>query len=338
MLKSKIIEFMEALSSSKLHNENGKWLQFSCPLAKWTHERGTDKHPSFGIYSSPGYPSVYQCFSCTHEAMSLLSLVMAFWKFTGRYPLKAAKILFENEVMRNEEPEEKKPISNFDRWSKREVEVHHTLPIEVVERFPLLISGKDEEALEIRNYLVHKRGIELEFIFLNELRYEVERGLIVFPLTDIEGNIKFLQVRRWRDKKLFSISPKGAKMKDVEFPSLREDGPWFGMKHLDISKPVICVEGPLDMLRLQTLGYKNTIASCGASVTKKQLCNIPNNNIMLGYDSDQAGKDATKRIVELLSNRLVQILDWSIVGRKDAGDLTSREELEDVLNNRKIIV
>lgn len=92
------------------------------------------------------------------------------------------------------------------------------------------------------------------------------------------------------------------------------------------------------MLRLQSLGYTNTIASCGAKVTQKQLNNIPNNAIILGYDADQAGKDATKRIVELLKNRLIQVVDWSIVGRKDAGDLLSKEELEDVLRNRKVLI
>lgn len=338
MIKSKVLEFMDALGSPKLFRENGDWLQFSCPLARWTHEKGTDRHPSFGIYSHPGHSSVYQCFTCSQEPKSLLSLLMGYWSSSKIYPKKAAKILLMSEVFDYEEPDEKPKAHNFDRWStKPEVSERH-LPKSVINLFPRLMEGNDREAREVRNYLVNKRGIELEFIAYNDVRYESERGLLVFPLTDMYGNIQVLQVRRWRDKKLFSISPKVVGMQDVTFPSLKDDGPWFGMKNLDISKPVICVEGPLDSMRLQSLGYKNVIASCGASVTKKQLCSIPNNNILLGYDSDKAGKDATKRIVELLNNRLVQVLDWSVVGRKDAGDLMSREELEDVLGNRRVIV
>lgn len=337
MIKSKVLEFLRALGVPKFR-ENEDWIQISCPLAPWTHETGKDKHPSAGILSTPDRSSIFQCFTCHPNPSPLLGLVMMLWAESGDYPREAAKLLLENEVFDNEVPTATQlSKAPYDKWLNYKKIERPSMPQFIIDRFPLLMQSNDAEARNIRNYLVNKRGIELEFIAYNSIRYDSERGLIVFPLTDIVGNIQVLQARRWRDKKIFSISPKVADRPDLVFPSLRKDGPWFGMHHINPAKPVICVEGPLDSLRLQSLGYYNTIASCGAGVTLKQLHNIPNNNIILGYDSDRAGKEATKRIVSLLENRLVQRLDWGLVGKKDAGDLTSKEELEDVLNNREVL-
>ncbi len=38
---------------------------------------------------------------------------------------------------------------------------------------------------------------------------------------------------------------------------------FFGMEYLDITKPVILVEGAFDCLRLKTLGLNNVIATHG---------------------------------------------------------------------------
>jgi DNA primase len=42
-----------------------KWVNFSCPLAPWTHEKGTDRSPSFGISLSE--ISAYSCYTCHHH-------------------------------------------------------------------------------------------------------------------------------------------------------------------------------------------------------------------------------------------------------------------------------
>lgn len=336
MIQSKVKEFVRSLGIEKFKTSED-WIQIPCPLAKWTHEKGTDHHPSAGILSTPNRPSIFQCFTCSPDPKQLLGLLMTIWSGSGRYPSEAAKILLEHEVFdiseRLEIPISKHPFDKYFNYRKLD---KPRLPQFIIDRYPLLMLGRDSEARTIRNYLINDRGIDLEYISYNALRYDADKGLIVFPMTNLAGNIQVLQARRWRDKKIFSISPKVAEVPDLVFPSMKRDGPWFGMHHLNPAKPVICVEGPIDLLRLQTLGYYNVLASCGAGVTVKQLHNIPNNNIILGYDSDKAGKEAAKRIVSILENRLVQILDWSLVGKKDAGDLSSKEELEDVLNNRKV--
>jgi hypothetical protein len=51
-----------------------QWVNFSCPLSPWTHERGRDRSPSAGLSISPGGVSLFHCFTCknTGPAHSML--------------------------------------------------------------------------------------------------------------------------------------------------------------------------------------------------------------------------------------------------------------------------
>ena len=42
---------------------HGGWVMTQCPLARWTHERGADKTPSFGVHVSDDDVSIFHCFT-----------------------------------------------------------------------------------------------------------------------------------------------------------------------------------------------------------------------------------------------------------------------------------
>lgn len=56
---------LSLLGASNIKWSNGK-LHCSCPLARWTHKKGTDEHPSFCFYQSRHGRLRYNCLSC-HE-------------------------------------------------------------------------------------------------------------------------------------------------------------------------------------------------------------------------------------------------------------------------------
>jgi hypothetical protein len=96
----------------------------------------------------------------------------------------------------------------------------------------------------------------------------------------------------------------------------------------------IHVSGNCDLLRLSSLGVKNVIAAGGTKVTEAQLSALPARMIFLGLDADPPGQKATTRIAQMIGRRaMVMKLDWSLVGCKDPGELTSREQAQTVLDS-----
>ena len=54
----------ELLDLKNVEIINKKEMRCSCPLAPWTHDRGTDSKPSFGFKIADNGQIVYNCLSC----------------------------------------------------------------------------------------------------------------------------------------------------------------------------------------------------------------------------------------------------------------------------------
>ena len=64
---------------------------------------------------------------------------------------------------------------------------------------------------------------------------------------------------------------------------------------------IIVVEGYFDVLAFNLLGYSNVVSPSGTALTVQQLEQLSkySSNIILSFDNDEAGVNATKRILEL---------------------------------------
>lgn len=83
--------FNELLDRHVSFKREGHWLMTSCPLAPWTHDRGTDSSPSFGVTVEDDEVSVFHCFTC-HKKGPLSHLIRLMERYTGEDygPLKRA--------------------------------------------------------------------------------------------------------------------------------------------------------------------------------------------------------------------------------------------------------
>ena len=316
------------------------WINCRCPLAEWTHSSGEDEHPSFGISVSNDRRSVFFCFGCSTEAKTLDWLLHDMWLLSGDYPWEAAReyIKWENHEQGG------RKVAVPDVWIKPKPRRLHPLPGKVLRKFPLLQGAPWFEPRRCREYL-EQRGIPEYIQNYFGVRYFEELQVIAFPLTDINGNIFMIRVRKRKEKWIRTVSPKMAGFPWMRFPSLKKDiGAWFGMHLIDWSKPVICVEGALDAMRLAALNYFNVVASTTSSVTDRQIYSLVADTVILGYDSDVAGDHACKRIIDTLDGRANLLrADWNLVEKKpgtpckDAGDLLSEEQLQIVLGSLKHI-
>lgn len=333
MNKESIIKMLRFLGVKRCYHNSDHWVTCSCPLSKRTHADRKDRHPSFGILISDER-SVYKCFSCTPDAKQLDDLIYKMWRINGKYPIKAAKMVADdlsNQVSIDDDTDFELPEIR-DKWVKSE-SILKKFPVEALDKFPLLMGRETLRVRKVIEYL-KSRGIDEQVIYDYGVRYSKMRsGVSVFPFTDIHGEIKVLRCRVNETKEIFSVNHRVAKVAGIEFPTLNDTGAWFGLHKVDHSKPVLIVEGEIDLLRLATLGFSNVIACGGTSFSDSQLANIPGNHVFLGLDNDKPGHNAAEKMFRKLDGLYsVWFVDWGIVGKKDPGELESEKQLQKCLN------
>lgn len=321
--------FLRLLGAADITDSSAGWLNCRCLLAEFRHANGKDSRPSFGVSISPDKESVFYCFGCSERPASLRRLLYTIFVSSGKYPWEAARWLGRKEAAPNDLIADKAPVS----WEDKIPYCPDPLPPRILRKFPFLQYGKDSVAEEIRRWLEEDRGVPRWIQYMFRLRYDCGRKAVVFPMTDPDGRAFLLRERRVRTKDIWTVSAKMMGEPEGSFPKLRDAGVWFGMHLIDWSRPVILVEGEIDCMRMASLGAFNTIASCTASVTKVQIDAVHSDRIILGYDRDAAGEKAQGRVRKLIGARaMVQSINWSIVGRKDGGDLKDKTMLYRVLS------
>lgn len=340
MTEEGIYLFLSALGidTSKIKKSNdGKWLSMICPIAFHTHHYGEDKHPSFFISIADEGPSFYNCFGCSDQGRQLIRLLQNMWLMTGDYPHLAAKIYTQYEI---HDLEEEKLFEYIDIWDTYKPLKKEPLPEKVIDKYPLLQTVFTKNALNCKKYLL-SRGIPENIWSSCKVRYDVEKNNLVFPFTNILGEVYMLRVRSIAEKKIWTISQSIPEFSDVQFPTIRDVGIFFGMEFVDFSKAVIIVEAPIDGMRLKALGCSNVVASGTSMITYEQVHSICSESIIMGFDNDLAGEKARKRVLKYIGEDIiVSDLKWSLVNSikekpcKDAAELVCKKDLIKVLKNK----
>jgi len=336
-----IVNFLSLLGADVENRREGdKWINVKCPMAPYTHGGGLDSRPSFGVSINNEGQSVYYCFGCSTTAQNLGRLLHNMWLMTGEYPYEAAAFYAANEIF---DDSSDAPIVISDAWKE---EILPIVPLETqyITEFPLLQWSSSEEAGKCVGWLEEDRGVDRYIQYMCGVRYSMRDRAVIFPLTDIHGNTYVMRVRSRVEKSIWTVNPRFLNLgDDIIFPSLKRVGAWFGLHLIDLSVPIMCVEGEIDAMRLMSLGFLNAVASTGI-VTEAQALAIHNPIIILGFDNDQGGEKACKRMIEPIGKKATILrADWSLAKNrkggvcKDPGDLASKEELQVVLDNLVLV-
>lgn len=153
-----------------------------------------------------------------------------------------------------------------------------------------------------------KKGFSEEIIHLAGLTVESESGKLydrfrnraMFPIFDIFGRVIAFGARLLEDEK--------SQAKYINSPqTLVYDkskvlyGLYQGKNKIISNNSAILVEGYADVLTLHQNGITNTVASSGTSLTVEQLKLLSRytKNLIIMYDADSAGQNASERAIEL---------------------------------------
>ena len=117
------------------------------------------------------------------------------------------------------------------------------------------------------------------------------------------------------------------------------------LKDIKKNKFVIIVEGYFDVIAFNKLGYSNVASPSGTALTIQQLSQISKytEEIYLCFDNDDAGIEATKRIVEIKNNISKDINLYTILLPKESKDISEfyesgNKNIKEILSDKKDLI
>ena len=189
---------------------------------------------------------------------------------------------------------------------------------ETLKSFKIGFSGKfDELYQELKKQGFGEREIlESGLVNKNERGQYIDRyrNRLMFPICDVRGRVIAFGGRVLDDSKPKYInSPE-----NVVYSKGRH---LFGLnvaKKSDVKK-ILIVEGYMDVISLHQRGVKNVVASLGTAMTQQQgwLLRKSSEQIILSFDSDEAGLSAKMRALDILQNMGCDIRILQMEGAKD---------------------
>ena len=149
------------------------------------------------------------------------------------------------------------------------------------------------------------------------------RDRLMFPIIDVRGNVIGFGgriIKKDSDAAKYLNSPETLifnKRKNL-----------FGLNLAKKTKQgfLILVEGNIDVVSLHQYGFDNAIASLGTSLTEEQaaLMTRYTDQVVLIYDGDKAGQNATQRAIPILEKAGLQVKVLQIKDAKDPDEFLKK--------------
>ena len=171
---------------------------------------------------------------------------------------------------------------------------------ETVKKFKV---GLSLSKTSLTDYLLSKNIPLKEIIDLgisNESGTDIFANRIMFPLYDLQGNVVAFSGR------VYNIKDPSKYVNTKETKIFKKGNLLYNYHQakdiLKKSESIIVMEGFMDVIRASTVGINNCVATMGTAFTKQHanLLRKMTDNIILCFDGDDAGKDATESAINVL--------------------------------------
>lgn len=318
MERARAKELIRELFGNGPIQDQGDWINFSCPFARWKHKNGTDSSPSAGLKVASSEQSFFNCFACgtsgpLHEVVDRYNLLSGNDFDVDEIEREDGLLLVVPEWKGSKVVEEEKlqvldRMSNFALYDRAE-----SVPAAVEYLRSRRISRKACKKMDLLFDPVGSSAIGCK-------KY-VPR--ILFPVFG-------------RYKELYGFSGRaiqeGVKLKVRDYAGLKKAKVLLGL-HLveDSDKYVVVVEGLFDYATLVSY-WIPVVATMHAGITHDQAMLLAQlgKPVYAFQDNDVAGRRGNQDIVDKLSEYLPvsiatqrNLPDGSTY--KDASDLTEEE-------------
>ena len=149
------------------------------------------------------------------------------------------------------------------------------------------------------------------------------RDRLMFPIIDVRGNVIAFGGR------VIKKDSEAAKyLNSPETLIFNKRKNLFGLNLAKKTKHpyFILVEGNIDVVALHQYGFDNAVASLGTSLTEEQaaLLSKYTEQVVLIYDGDNAGQNATKRAIPILEKAGIQVKVLQLRDAKDPDEFLKK--------------
>ena len=152
--------------------------------------------------------------------------------------------------------------------------------------------------------------------------YDFFHDRVMFPIIDLRGNVIAFGGRRMGDEG----GPKYLNSGDT--PVFKKSRNMFALNVAKKSKSrryILC-EGYMDAIALHQGGFDTAVAPLGTAFTTEQARLLSNyaDELVLSYDSDEAGQKATRRAIGMLATEPVKVSILTVQGAKDPDEFLKK--------------
>lgn len=255
----------------------GRWFTVPCPFAPWTHAKGRDSNPSFGILINDEGRSHYKCLACGVKGrFAGMPSKLGGYRKKDYGKLRLWAELAEQDTRRS---------IPLPQWDDVTVAIDYTDTAK-----PSQVNGSvDDYPYALGNRYLHERGIDFRSVFRMGIRFDSYRNRVLFPVYDKFDEFCGFTGRAAENRKKWT----------KEHPKVRD---YYGLPKRKVflrlprnrEGPRIVVEGLFDYARLVGFGFTNTHAILGTSVTpeKVEILIEEGEHVYFLLDNDTAGWQA----------------------------------------------
>lgn len=312
-------EFLKALGT-KVESAGSGWLRAKCPLSRWTHAKGSDTTPSFGLTINESAHSVYHCFACSTGTPESLIQALEFHseygtKIPGLFDFKKAREILEAEEL------DVIPLPEYSEFGAPPDKVLVPWETYAYKVFPPAIHSP-----AARRYLAY-RGFTLKEAKEMGLRVDEYRNMLVFPYWNVHGELCGMRGRLMDfGEPLFYQSKDGEWLQRLKHYDYTLDGKtnnsyfcWLYEPCLNMKGAVVVVEGQFDLLRVRRV-FPRVVANLTAKPSKTKMQKLAYaDSVILLLDEDSTGHTATTQWMKQIADLGVQVgcLDISSAPKSD---------------------
>ena len=328
----------DVISSFVTLKRTGNTLKGLCPFH-------SERTPSFTVYPQT---SSYYCFGCG-AAGDVISFVMKsenldYIDAVKTLAQRSGIVLPEDDIPINKGTGRQKVLEMnliaakffrsalFDPVIGQRGMVYindRKVPSAVVKHFGLGYAPDSFDMLY--NHLKHKgfSDVEMQDAFLckksdkTSKYYDIFRDRIIFPIIDNSGNVIAFGGRRIEDSK----SPQKY-INTSDTPAFKKTKNLFALNFArdHCSEKMIVCEGYMDVIAMHSAKVENSVATLGTAITPDhaRLLKRYTKKVVLAYDSDSAGQQATERAMRVLAEVGLESSVLVINGAKDPDEFITR--------------
>jgi len=160
--------------------------------------------------------------------------------------------------------------------------------------------------------------------------YDKYRNRLMLPVIDVRGDVIGFTSRVMDDS-----TPKY--LNTPETAIFKKRSILYGLNYAKNTKRpnFILVEGNIDVITLHQAGFDNTVATMGTALTEEHVRLLARytKELVLCYDNDAAGEDATQRAIALLKNSELGVRVLRLPKRELPDGTMGKQDADDFIKN-----